>query len=447
MEQVRIRLPEKVQWIIRKLKEQGFDAYAVGGCVRDSILGREPEDWDITTSAKPEEIKQIFRRTVDTGIEHGTVTVLAEKEGFEVTTYRIDGEYEDGRHPKEVWFTGKLAEDLKRRDFTINAMAYNDEDGLCDLFGGQEDLQKGIIRCVGDARERFTEDALRILRAVRFSAQLGFSMEEKTKEAAGALAGTLVKISAERIQSELVKLLVSPHPEEMLTAWELGITKVILPEFDRMMETTQETPHHMYNVGVHTVEALKHIRADRILRLSMLFHDMGKPEYKTMDPDGTAHFKKHAIGSERISKEIMRRLKFDNDTIHKVTKLVRWHDYRMPAEKKNVRKAMSKISAELFPMYLLVKRADILAHSMYRREEELENLSGLQKCYEEIVADHECVSLKQLAVTGTDLIGIGMKPGKQIGEVLNELLRIVLEYPEFNNKEHLLRFVQNRFDI
>ena len=179
------------------------------------------------------------------------------KEGFEVTTYRIDGEYEDGRHPKEVWFTGKLAEDLKRRDFTINAMAYNDEDGLCDLFGGQEDLQKGIIRCVGDARERFTEDALRILRAVRFSAQLGFSMEEKTKEAAGALAGTLVKISAERIQSELVKLLVSPHPEEMLTAWKLGITKVILPEFDRMMETTQETPHHMYNVGVHTVESIK----------------------------------------------------------------------------------------------------------------------------------------------------------------------------------------------
>lgn len=177
MGQITIRLPRQVQWIIQKLKEQGFEAYAVGGCVRDSILGREPEDWDITTSAKPEEIKEIFRRTVDTGIAHGTVTVLAEKEGFEVTTYRIDGEYEDGRHPKEVWFTGMLAEDLKRRDFTINAMAYNDEDGLCDLFGGQEDLKQGVIRCVGEARERFTEDALRILRAVRFGAQLGFSME------------------------------------------------------------------------------------------------------------------------------------------------------------------------------------------------------------------------------------------------------------------------------
>lgn len=438
MEQVRIRLPEKVQWIIRKLKEQGFDAYAVGGCVRDSILGREPEDWDITTSAKPEEIKQIFRRTVDTGIEHGTVTVLAEKEGFEVTTYRIDGEYEDGRHPKEVWFTGKLAEDLKRRDFTINAMAYNDEDGLCDLFGGQEDLQKGIIRCVGDARERFAEDALRILRAVRFSAQLGFSMEEKTKEAAGALAGTLVKISAERIQSELVKLLVSPHPEEMLTAWELGITKVILPEFDRMMETTQETPHHMYNVGVHTVEALKHIRADRILRLSMLFHDMGKPEYKTMDPDGTAHFKKHAIGSERISKEIMRRLKFDNDTIRKVSKLVYYHDCRMPPNRRLVRRAVNKIGKDLFPYYLEIRMADTLAQSLYHRDDKISDIEGVAKCFQEIVDEGECVSLKELAVTGKDLIDAGISPGPQMGEILNALLEEVLEDPEKNQKDYLL---------
>ena len=344
-------------------------------------------------------------------------------------------------------FTRNLREDLLRRDFTINAMAYNDTEGIVDIFGGMDDLKRKIIRCVGNARERFGEDALRIMRGVRFAAQLGFSLEKETKEAMTELAPTLEKISAERIQTELVKLLVSDSPELIREAYHLGITAVILPEFDEMMRTGQETKYHRYDVGEHTVQAVCNVPPDKVLRLTMLLHDVAKPEMKTVDADGTAHFKGHDIRGEQKAKEILRRLKFDNDTIHKVTKLVRWHDYRMPAEKKNVRKAMSKISAELFPMYLLVKRADILAHSMYRREEELENLSGLQKCYEEIVADHECVSLKQLAVTGTDLIGIGMKPGKQIGEVLNELLRIVLEYPEFNNKEHLIRFVQNRFDI
>lgn len=444
---MKIQLPEKVNTIIQTLQEHGYEAYAVGGCVRDSLLGREPGDWDITTSASPDETKKLFARTVDTGIEHGTVTVLLGKEGFEVTTYRIDGKYEDSRHPTEVIFTRNLREDLLRRDFTINAMAYNDTEGIVDIFGGMDDLKRKIIRCVGNARERFGEDALRIMRGVRFAAQLGFSLEKETKEAMTELAPTLEKISAERIQTELVKLLVSDSPELIREAYHLGVTAVILPEFDEMMRTGQETKYHRYDVGEHTVQAVCNVPPDKVLRLTMLLHDVTKPEMKTVDADGTAHFKGHDIRGEQKAKEILRRLKFDNDTIHKVTKLVRWHDYRMPAEKKNVRKAMSKISAELFPMYLLVKRADILAHSMYRREEELENLSGLQKCYEEIVADHECVSLKQLAVTGTDLIGIGMKPGKQIGEVLNELLRIVLEYPEFNNKEHLLRFVQNRFDI
>ena len=444
---MKIQLPEKVNTIIQTLQEHGYEAYAVGGCVRDSLLGREPGDWDITTSASPDETKKLFARTVDTGIEHGTVTVLLGKEGFEVTTYRIDGKYEDSRHPTEVIFTRNLREDLLRRDFTINAMAYNDTEGIVDIFGGMDDLKRKIIRCVGNARERFGEDALRIMRGVRFAAQLGFSLEKETKGAMTELAPTLEKISAERIQTELVKLLVSDSPELIREAYHLGVTAVILPEFDEMMRTGQETKYHRYDVGEHTVQAVCNVPPDKVLRLTMLLHDVAKPEMKTVDADGTAHFKGHDIRGEQKAKEILRRLKFDNGTIHKVTKLVRWHDYRMPAEKKNVRKAMSKISAELFPMYLLVKRADILAHSMYRREEELENLSGLQKCYEEIVADHECVSLKQLAVTGTDLIGIGMKPGKQIGEVLNELLRIVLEYPEFNNKEHLLRFVQNRFDI
>ena len=241
---MKITLPEKVKKIIHTLKSHGYEAYAVGGCVRDSILGREPEDWDITTSALPEETKALFERTFDTGIEHGTITVLMGKEGFEVTTYRIDGKYEDNRHPKQVTFTRCLREDLLRRDFTINAMAYNEEEGIVDIFGGMEDLKEGVIRCVGNAKERFGEDALRILRAVRFSAQLGFSIEEETKAGIVALAPTLQQISAERIQVELVKMLVSPNPERIRLAYELGITKVILPEFDEMMNTAYNTLYY-----------------------------------------------------------------------------------------------------------------------------------------------------------------------------------------------------------
>lgn len=444
---MKINLPEKVNTIITTLQAHGYEAYAVGGCVRDSILGRTPGDWDITTSASPEETKKLFARTVDTGIEHGTVTVLLDKEGFEVTTYRIDGKYEDGRHPSEVTFTRNLRDDLLRRDFTINAMAYNESDGLVDIFGGMEDLRRGIIRCVGNARERFSEDALRIMRGVRFAAQLGFVIEEETQEAMQLLAPTLEKISAERIQTELVKLLVSDSPELIREAYRLGITAVILPEFDRMMETAQETKYHAYDVGEHTIRAVCAVPADKILRLTMLLHDVAKPEMKTMDASGTAHFKGHDVRGEERAREILRRLKFDNDTINKVTKLVRWHDLRMPAQKRNVRKAMNKVSAELFPMYLLVKRADILAHSEYKREEELENLEGLESCYRSIVEAHECVSLKDLAVTGGDLLAIGMKPGRQIGDMLSILLSVVLEQPELNKKEILLEFVQEKFEI
>jgi tRNA nucleotidyltransferase/poly(A) polymerase len=262
---MKIQLPEKVNRIITTLQKHGFEAYAVGGCVRDSFLGRVPGDWDITTSAAPEETKSLFARTFDTGIEHGTITVLLNGEGFEVTTYRIDGKYEDNRHPSKVQFTRSLSEDLLRRDFTINAMAYNEQDGLVDLFHGMEDLKKGVIRCVGNAEARFSEDALRILRAIRFSAQLGFEIEKETRQAIRKLAPNLSYISAERIQTELVKLLISDHPEKIQDAYELGITKVILPEFDAMMETTQETLHHCYNVGEHTIHALMNIPADKVL--------------------------------------------------------------------------------------------------------------------------------------------------------------------------------------
>lgn len=441
MEDRVILLPEKVADIIAVLKNHGYEAYAVGGCVRDSILGRTPEDWDITTSALPEETKALFAHTFDTGIEHGTVTVLAGGEGFEVTTYRIDGEYEDGRHPREVTFTRSLKDDLLRRDFTINAMAYNDEEGLVDVFGGMDDLKRGMIRCVGSAAERFTEDALRILRGVRFSAQLGFRIEEETKEGMRQLAPSLQRISAERIQAELVKMLVSDRPELLRDAYELGITREVLPEFDILMKTKQETPHHMYNVGEHTLHALCNVRADKILRLTMLLHDMGKPALKTVDEAGRAHFKRHAVKSEEIAGRVLRRLKFDNDTIRKVSRLVFYHDYRMPADAVNVRRAMNVIGEELFPLYMEVRRADVLAQSMYRREEKIKNLNDIEELYGEIVEKKQCVSLKNLAVTGKDLIETGMKPGKELGERLDALLNLVIERPELNVREELLKYL------
>ena len=435
---MKINLPEKVSRIIHTLQANGYEAYAVGGCVRDSILGREPDDWDITTSATPLETKALFARTFDTGIEHGTITVLLDKDAFEVTTYRVDGKYEDSRHPSEVTFTRCLQEDLLRRDFTINAMAYNDEEGLVDIFGGIEDLNNKTIRCVGNAEARFGEDSLRILRAVRFAAQLGFEIEEETREGIVKLAPTLANISAERIQVELIKMLVSPNPSLLRTAYELGITKVILPEFDEMMKTEQETPHHIYSVGEHTLKAIETIRPDKVLRLTMLFHDIAKPMMKTIDANGVAHFKMHDVEGVEMTKSILRRLKFDNDTLGKVTKLVQYHDYRIPAEPKRVRKAMNKIGEDLFPYYLEVRTADTMAQSEYMREEKLQNIRDMEKCYQEILEKQECVSLKDLAISGSDLIADGMKPGKEIGYVLNSLLEKVIENPELNTRETLL---------
>lgn len=431
-------IPKKVEIIINTLEEAGFEAYAVGGCVRDALLGRTPNDWDITTSAKPEQVKVLFHRTVDTGIAHGTVTVLLEKDGFEVTTYRVDGEYEDGRHPKEVTFTASIEEDLKRRDFTINAMAYNPKKGLVDLFEGQKDLEDKVIRCVGDPLERFTEDALRIMRAVRFSAQLGFSLEENTRKALSVLAPNLKHVSAERIQVELVKLLVSPHPDYLRTAYEAGITKEFLPEFDRCMETPQNTPHHCYSVGEHILHSLLYVKEDKVLRLTMLLHDIGKPVVRTTDKNGRDHFKMHAPEGEKMAKGILRRLKFDNDTIGKVCRLIRWHDLRPTPEMADVRKAMNVIGEDIFPMWMEVQYADNQAKSDYRRLEKEARQAGVRKSWEVITREEQCVSLKKLAVTGSDLIAAGMKPGKEIGNTLNALLELVLENPEKNTKQTLL---------
>ena len=319
----KINIPENANRIIHTLQSAGYEAYIVGGCVRDAILGKEPDDWDITTSANPDQVKALFRRTIDTGIAHGTVTVMFGKEGYEVTTYRIDGKYEDHRRPTTVTFTRSLLEDMKRRDFTINAMAYNDEEGLIDHFEGMKDLERHLIRCVGDPAERFDEDALRILRAVRFAAQLDFSIEEKTREAIVRQAQYLKDISAERIQVELTKLLLSEHPEELRTAYELGVTEVVLPEFDRMMETEQNNKHHMYSVGEHTLLVVEGVSSTKVLRWAALLHDVAKPLTKTTDENGD-HFYGHNEKGVEVARDVLRRLKFDNATIDRVKSLVYW---------------------------------------------------------------------------------------------------------------------------
>lgn len=438
---IRIKVPEKARYIIDTLTAAGFEAYAVGGCVRDSILGREPQDWDITTSAKPEQVKELFGRTVDTGLQHGTVTVMLGREGFEVTTYRVDGKYEDGRHPSRVTFTPSLREDLRRRDLTINAMAYNEEEGLVDLFGGLEDIREKKIRCVGDPKERFQEDALRILRAVRFSAQLGYQIEEGTKEALAALAPGLNRISAERIRTELIKLVTSPNPDYLRIAYEAGMTKVFLPEFDVCMETPQNHPHHCCSVGEHILRSMRAVRADRVLRLTMLFHDIGKPRTARTDEDGITHFHGHAKVSADMAKEIMRRLKFDNDTMNTVCRLVLYHDYcnGVSPDMRLVRRAANRIGEDIFPMLPEVCRADIEAQSDYFRQEKLKNADNWQRLYEAVRQQNQCVSLKTLAVTGSDLIAAGWKPGRELGEILRRLLELVLEKPECNKKEYLLK--------
>ena len=438
---MKIEMPKKAKHIIETIQRAGFEAYIVGGCVRDSLLGREPEDWDITTSAKPWQIKEMFDRTIDTGIQHGTVTVMLDKEGFEVTTYRIDGKYEDGRHPREVIFTPSLIEDLKRRDFTINAMAYNEEGGLIDVFGGLRDMEEKTIRCVGDPKERFSEDALRIMRAIRFSAQLGYGIEKRTKEAIRVMSPALKGISAERIQVELVKLIISPHPDYLREAYETGITKVILPEFDQAMDTPQNHPHHKYNVGEHTLAALIQTEPDRILRLSVLLHDIGKPSTLSTDEKGVNHFYGHASVGAQMAEKILKRLRFDNDTISQVSKVVRYHDYgnEWDPDMRMVRRAVNKIGQDVFPLLFPIKRADILAQSGYLQAEKLERLEKWHMLYQEVLKQRQCVSLKDLAVTGSDLIALGMKPGRKLGEALQGLLELVMEDPELNQKEKLLQ--------
>lgn len=394
------KLPQHVEYIIGRLMEYGYEAYAVGGCVRDSLLGRVPGDWDITTSASPETVKRIFRRTIDTGIEHGTVTVMLEKCGYEVTTYRIDGEYEDGRHPKSVEFTTNLVEDLKRRDFTINAMAYNHQTGLVDVFDGIGDLKKKKIRCVGGAKERFTEDALRMLRAVRFAAQLGFTIEESTVNAIRELAMNLSKISRERIRAELTKLLVSANPQQAEKIFSLGLAKQALPELAVCYEQAD-------SAGM--LQRLGQTDADTILRYTVFLSVVeGAPQERR----------------EKV-RRILRELRFDNHTTDFVSRLSEWRNVELSLEKPQLRRQIVEIGEDILPYLFQLQRAE--------KAEEL---------YREIKADGNCLSVKELAVNGRDLIEAGVEKGQMVGEKLNQLLYLVLDNPQLNTKEQLLTLIR-----
>lgn len=412
----KINVPKNVKLIIEILENNGYEAYAVGGCVRDAIIGREPNDWDITTSAMPEDVKRIFRKTIDTGIKHGTITVMIEKVGYEITTYRIDGEYEDGRHPKNVEFTSNLVEDLKRRDFTINAMAYNDRNGIVDEFDGIGDLERGVIRCVGNPVHRFNEDALRILRAVRFAASLDFSIEEKTKEAITKLADNLQKISKERIQAELEKLIMSNHPEKLKTAQETGITKVIFVEMDRLDEA---------GMLDEILGLVRIMPKDHYLRWTALLAESGREN----------------------AADILKGFKFDNKTINIVSRLVEAAKRKLPENRADVRRDIYEIGEDIYSMYLefLKVYSEYKTSDNGMKQESISRYEKIKQEYLDIIEKGECISLKGLAVNGRDLLELGAERGEQVGEGLVMLLYKVLENEKLNDRETLLDIFTNTY--
>lgn len=416
------QFPKAVERIIRALNGAGYEAYAVGGCVRDALLNKKPNDWDLTTSALPEEIKRVFtnERVIETGIKHGTVTLLIDGEGYEITTYRVDGEYTDHRRPDTVQFVNNLREDLMRRDFTVNAMAAHPEEGIIDHFGGKDDLKNGVIRAVGNPEMRFGEDALRILRAVRFASTYDFTIDDETANAANRLAATLENVSEERIFVELKKLLCGKGAERILLSYP-KIIFTVLPELKPMHNLPQVNPHHAYDVWTHTAKTVAAAPADPVYRLTMLFHDAGKPEKKTTDEKGIDHFIGHPLSSAVIAEKILLRLKSDRATIQTVTRLVSEHDLRVPEKRINIRRQISRIGRDLFPMVVNVIRADFMGQNPALLSEKLSYAEALQQEYDAAIEEHACLSLRDMRITGSDLIDLGAN-GKTIGRILEKLL-------------------------
>lgn len=414
MEDIRINLPDDVRRIIKTIEDNGYEAYAVGGCVRDSILGRNPDDWDITTSARPEQIKSFFKKTIDTGIKHGTVTVMMNHTGYEVTTYRIDGEYKDGRHPESVEFSAKLVDDLKRRDFTINAMAYNESNGFVDEFNGIEDLNNHVIRCVGNPIERFSEDALRMMRAIRFSAQLGFDIDSKTYAAIVELAPAIRQVSMERVQVELAKTIMSDNPFYVKQYEQTGLLRENLSYMDEILSG---------KLVKNAMAMLKYAPKITVLRYAAIFN-MGEPD--------------------RVKAEL-KALKLDNYTVDTVTKLVAYSKDTIEENEPAVREAVHKYGKELLALMFENEEArintkeEIVGISLNSQRL---HLNRIKKMYEDIISRGDCISVKDLDITGNDLMEYGLS-GVQIGKTLNELLHIVIENPKLNEKSTLLAMIEH----
>ncbi len=434
-----IKLPAQVNKAIGLLEGAGFEAFVVGGCVRDSLLGLSPSDWDITTSATPEETEKVFEgyRIIETGLQHGTVTVLINKMPLEITTYRVDGKYSDNRHPDSVSFTRNLKDDLSRRDFTVNALAYKNEKGLIDCFGGQDDLNNRIIRCVGNPDERFNEDALRILRAIRFSSTLGFEIENKTSESVFKNRELLNNIARERIRVELVKLLNGKDVKRVLLDYR-DIIAVFIPELIPTFDYPQNTPYHCFDVYTHTAYTVE--AAPEEFKIAMLLHDIAKPECKTTDENGIDHFKGHPQKSAETAFQILKRLTFDNATINKTVKFIAVHDEKLPRSLTEALKLMKRIGEDGYRYLITAKYADNQGKADTHSGEEL--LENMQKYLHEIEEKNLCYSIKQLDITGNDLIRAGIPQGEQLGRELDMLVDAVIEGKCENIKSELLKYIR-----
>ncbi len=435
-----IVLPKNVKTIIKILNTHNYEAFIVGGCVRDSAIGLTPHDWDICTNAKPEEIKKCFENfnTFDSGIKHGTISVVLDGEVFEVTTYRIDGTYSDNRRPDSVSFTSDITQDLARRDLTINAMAYNEQSGLIDPYGGRNDLSDKIIKCVGNPDFRFNEDALRIIRALRFASVYNFDIDDETAKSIHKNADLLNNIAVERISVELNKLLSGYGAEQILNNYR-DVIAVFIPEIMPMFDYNQHTKHHNRDLWHHTTYAVKSIDNTPLLRMSMLLHDIGKPKACKRDEDGTCHFKGHPKYSAEMAENILRRLKYSNDFIETCITIIKYHDVRFSGSKRQLRHVMSAIGDKNVELLLKIQRADIMAQSDYKHKEKLEKLNLACKTYKEILADKDCFTLKQLKINGNDIKNLGVSEGIKIGKILKILLGLVIEDKIENEKSALIK--------
>lgn len=447
---IKIKIPKEANDLIHALQEGGYEAYVVGGCVRDSILNRPVHDWDICTSATPREMIEIFKdkRIIETGLKHGTITVLNGDGQYEITTFRTDGEYSDCRRPDNVTFVKNLREDLQRRDFTINAIAYNDETGIVDPFDGMKDIDNQLIRCVGNPIDRLNEDGLRIMRAIRFAAQLDFAIENSTEVVISLLARNLNNISAERISDELRKIMSSSRPSVIMEYME--VLKRIIPEFTACIGFEQNNPYHDLTVYRHTWLALILGEMDNLyVNLALLFHDIGKPRCYTEDRKGIGHFYGHPEESAKIADRVMRRLKFDNYTRESVVELVKYHDAEIASTPRNVKKWLNRLGEEQFRRLLWVKEADIKAQKYEYRDDRIEKLCNIAKVLEEVTFDDAtCFSLKDLAINGEDVMRIaGIEQGKEVGEWLNKALEKVIDGEMKNDREELFTWLRENSDM